>query len=160
MAYTTKEKVLARIPAFDIDGVDFDDAFSEGMSDAQEYIDARLRPRYGSTVPFQDPVPGLIGHIAADLAAAHVVEDSYSANGRDEVPKYASELRKRAEKRLDDLLDGTLLLTDDIVDQLPGAYSSDIDKPTIFESFDMFCEPPISLERYLRGERPDTECWP
>lgn len=103
MAYCTAENVRVRLPALAED-VDRDAVIAEAIAAAQAEVDSALVGRY--TVPF-DPVPNIIVHITADLAAAWTLDTEFSGGGEKQETRLSDVLRKRAQRRLMQIAEGT-----------------------------------------------------
>jgi phage gp36-like protein len=118
MAYCTADNVRLRLPVLGND-VDRDAVIAEAISAAQAEVDGSLAGRY--TVPF-DPVPDIITHITADLAAAWTLDTEFSGGGEQKETRLSDTLRKRAQKRLLQIAEGNWRGTNTLVsrDTVPG----------------------------------------
>lgn len=117
--YCTVASVRARLPAL-TEAVIGDATVEEGIADAAAEIDGALGSRY--TVPFSEPVPGLIASVAADLAAAWCLDTTFSGGGENDPTLLSQALRTRAQEKLEAVATGTYRGTDTLVSRgsLPG----------------------------------------
>jgi len=103
MAYCTAANVRARLPEFPSDA-EHDAILVEAISAAEADVDVALAARYD--VPFADPAPDIIRHVAADLAAAWALDTTFSGGGEEGETKLSQSLRKRARERLTEIAEG------------------------------------------------------
>lgn len=104
MPYCTAANVRARIPAFPQDE-EHEGFLVEAMDVAASEVDSALGARY--QVPFADPAPDIIRHIAADLAAAWALDTAFSGGGEETETRLSKVLRGRARERLEQVSEGT-----------------------------------------------------
>ena len=107
MAYATIDDVTKRYRPietvvgsgeFDVASVDVSSIY---ITDAEAFVNARLRDRY--VVPFSSPVDQIITKITADLAICEIVRDKLTEN-----PEFIQGRCDRAEKMLEDLRKGEM----------------------------------------------------
>lgn len=109
MAYTTEAKVRLKLPSFPTGstalGVPYSEIIEEAIAEAGATVDSKLVGRYGSLVPFADPVPPLVVQIATKLAAAEALSAVYREQGdpRSGPLAQAREWRKESMKQLEEL---------------------------------------------------------
>lgn len=112
VAYCTSAQIQARLPALGptitADPTTWNPLLAEAISWAQSEIDFPLSARY--IVPFTDPVPVPITHLAADLAAAFVLDSSFSGGGEERDTPLSRTLKARAQAKLDQLLSGKIVI--------------------------------------------------
>lgn len=108
MAYSTAANVRARLHGLPAAAADtlVDAAISDGIEYADGQIDGRLR-KAGFTVPLS-PVPVLVKHVSADLAAAFVLDASFSAGGEDKETALSTTIRARALALLEQIAEGEI----------------------------------------------------
>jgi len=119
--YTTAEAVYSlcklitevELPGPEVEGF---------ITKAQARIDARLRKHY--RVPLNEPVPAIIASIAADMAAAMVLDKVYSDRQPNQTT-LSDVYRKRAEADLDRVIEEGLL------DGLPGVVKIEPPAPAV-----------------------------
>lgn len=109
MAYSEPANVRVRLPALPADNEDnvVDTQIDEGIEYADAEIDAYLGSQF--EVPFEE-TPTLIKGISADLAAAFVLDCSFSGGGEDDETALAKALRDRAMRKLERIRDGDLTI--------------------------------------------------
>lgn len=108
---------------------------------AEERVNGVLRQR-GYPVPFS-PVNDLLRGLVADLAAADLLADEVGNNGNDDEPTQSDDIRKRAERVLDDLKKGFIVLQAEVTESVPSAYSPKYSTPSKFQSWN-----PLDLSTY------------
>lgn len=112
MAYSGPDDIEVRLASLGTlkptDRNKIDPRIEQGISYADALIDSRLSSRY--RVPFV-PVPDLIRHISADLAAAFSLDGGFSGGGEDDEPKLSQSIRARALKELESLANGGTVLS-------------------------------------------------
>lgn len=89
-----------------------DELITPWIAKAGSRIDARLRERYA--VPLTDPVPEIIASIAQDMAAGFLIGSSFSNQPTQELLNLSSQLLKRGDGDLADVVASRQL------DGLPG----------------------------------------
>lgn len=110
MAYCTADNVRTRLPAVPLAGENakVDQRIADGIATADGQINACLR-KLGVTLPLATVDPLLTG-ISSALAAADCIDGGLSGGGEDEPTPLSVRLRAWAERMLDKLCSGDLVL--------------------------------------------------
>lgn len=151
MSYSARPDVearLAALPEVEQAGPIYDKInarVEQGIEYADAEIDATLAAVYAT--PFC-PVPKLILHISADLAAAFSLDGGFSGGGEDNPTKLADAYRKRAQRLLEKLAERKSSLPGATPLAPPSAVSSQVvathshlgQRPTL-EDFNLYNEP-------------------
>ena len=111
MAYCTYANVQGRLPALQDEGTDsvIDQRVADGIASADGQINGRLR-KFGITVPLTAPIDPLIVAISSALAAADTIDGGFSGGGEDQPMPLSERLRAWAERQLDLICSGELVL--------------------------------------------------
>lgn len=122
MAYCDSQAIRVRLPALPAAGVNpkTDAMIEEGICCADGEIDAALR-KFTDALPL-NPVPKLLSSICSALAAAFVLDASFSGGGEDDSTPLSSSLRSWGERKLEQICDRDLVLegvNDDVPVALP-----------------------------------------